>query len=62
MSYIKWNKTLTDYFFNENNKNKEVILYADKTLIEALGSQNNLGNYDDFIKSILIDFNSRCKL
>lgn len=39
MSYIKWNKTLTDYFFNENNKNKEVILYADKTLIEALGSQ-----------------------
>lgn len=62
MSYIKWNKALTNHFFNENNINKEVILYADKNLIFEIGEKNKLGNYDDFIKCILIDFNSRCNL
>jgi hypothetical protein len=62
MNYIKWNKALTKHFFNENNINKEVILYADKNLIFEIGEKYNLGNYDDFIKCILIDFNSRCNL
>lgn len=62
MSYQKWNKALTNHFFNENNINKEVILYADKNLIFKIGEKSNLGNYDDFIKCILVDFNSRCNL
>lgn len=62
MSYSKWNKVLTNHFFNENNKNKEVILYADKNLINELGTKNSLGAYDDFVKCILVDFNSRCNL
>jgi|GEM_PF-2625096 len=62
MSYIRWNKALTNHFFNENNINKEVILYADKNLIFEIGEKSNLGNYDDFIKCILVDFHSRCNL
>jgi len=62
MSYKKWNIALTNYFFNENNINKEVILYADKNLVNEIGEKHGLGNYDDFIKCILIDFNSRCNL
>jgi hypothetical protein len=62
MSYIKWNKALTNHFFNENNINKEVILYADKNLINELGSDNNLGSYDDFIKCILVNLEGRRKI
>jgi hypothetical protein len=39
MSYIKWNKALTNHFFNENNINNEVILYADKNLILEIGKK-----------------------
>lgn len=62
MSYRKWNIALTNHFFNESNESKEVILYADKNLINELGTINNLGSYNDFINCILVDFDSRCNL
>ncbi|MGQ7947157.1 hypothetical protein [Flavobacterium sp. WC2509] len=62
MSYIKWNKALTKHFFNENNINKEVVLYADKNLVFEIGEKYNLGNYDDFIKCILVDLEGRRKI
>jgi hypothetical protein len=58
-SYIKWNKALLNHFFNEKNENKEVILYADEDLIDKIGDQNNLGDYDTFLKIILVDI--ECK-
>ena len=62
MSYQKWNKVLVKHYFNEGNKNKEVILYADKELISDIGQKNELGNYDDFLKTILLDFEDKIKL
>lgn len=62
MSYIKWNKALTNHFFNQQNKDREVILYADKIILNEIGEKNNLGKYEDFIKCILIDFDARCDL
>lgn len=62
MSYIKWNKALTNHFFNQQNKDREVILYADKIILNEIGEKKNLGKYEDFIKCILINFDSRCDL
>ena len=61
-AYEKWNKALIQHYFPEENKNKEIILYADKELISDLGKVNKLGDYDDFLKVILLDFNGKYKL
>jgi hypothetical protein len=58
-NYIKWNKALVKHFFNEKNIGKEIILYVDSDLISSIGQNNNLGSYDDFINTILIDFDFR---
>lgn len=62
MSYQKWNKALIKHYFNEENKNKEVVLYADKELISGIGQKNGLGSYDDFLKVILLDFDAKITL
>jgi len=62
MDYIKWNKALISHFFYQKNEVNEIILYADKTLINEIGQKENLGNYDDFLTCILIDFDKRCDL
>ena len=49
-------------YFNEENKSKEVILYADKELISKIGQKNGLGDYDDFLKTILLGFYAKIKL
>ncbi|MFD2914777.1 hypothetical protein [Psychroserpens luteus] len=54
-NYIKWNNAFLNYFFNKNNKGKEVILYADEDLINKIGEENNLGNYQDFLKTVLVN-------
>jgi hypothetical protein len=61
-NYLKWNKALLDHFFNEKNGQKEVILYADKDLISKIGLLNNLGDYKDFLNSILIDPNKKISI
>lgn len=57
--YLEWNNALINYFFKKENNYKEIILYADKALINDIGEQNNLGNYQDFLENILIDKGSR---
>ena len=61
-AYKNWNKALVKHYFNEENKNKEVILYADKELISKIGQKNGLGDYDDFLKTILLGFHAKIKL
>jgi hypothetical protein len=61
-NYLKWNKALVNHFFNEKNDQKEVILYADKDLISQIGLLNNLGDYNDFLNSILIDLNKKISI
>ena len=61
-AYKNWNKALVKHYFNEENKNKEVILYADKELISKIGQKNGLGDYDDFLKTILLGFYAKIKL
>ncbi|NEW78004.1 MAG: hypothetical protein GZ086_00965 [Gelidibacter sp.] len=62
MDYIKWNEALKNYYFNSGNFYKEVILYADIETINLIGAENNLGNYDDFLKSVLVDFESKIEI
>ena len=59
LNYIKWNKVLLNHFFNEKNDQKEVILYADEDLIDQIGEQNNLGDYNDFLKVVLVDIDTK---
>lgn len=58
-AYVKWNKALINHFFNEENKGKEVILYADPDLISSIGENNNLGSYNEFLKVIISDYEYR---
>lgn len=62
MTYIKWNKVLLNHFFNPDKGKNEIVLYADKTLINSIGKENNLGGYDDFLKCIMIDYEDRILL
>lgn len=62
LNYFKWNKVLLKYFFNEKNENREVILYADEELINEIGKQNDLGDYEDFLKVVLVDKYERASI
>ncbi|MBK5214477.1 MAG: hypothetical protein JJE55_12545 [Flavobacteriaceae bacterium] len=54
--YVSWNKAWLKHFFNEDSIGKEVILYADPDLISSIGNDNNLGNYKDFLKVIIVNY------
>lgn len=58
-TYVSWNKAFINHFFNEDAIGKEVILYADPELISSIGSANNIGNYKDFLKVIIVDYHYR---
>ena len=62
VDYIKWNEALKNYYFNSTNFYKEVILYADIETINLIGSDNNLGDYNDFLSCLLIDYDSKIAL
>ena len=51
MTYLEWNKTIFDYYFNGSNKNDFFVLNATTNLLDELGKglENPL---DDFINSI----------
>ncbi len=36
LSYLEWTERLSLYFFNEEKRDTEVILYADKQIIEKI--------------------------
>lgn len=52
MNYEEWNLCLTKYFFNPEMAGREVILFADCSLINRIGSRENVGveNFIDAIK------------
>lgn len=62
MDYVKWNEALKNYYFNSENFYKEVILYADIETINLIGEENNLGNYEDFLSCVLINYDSKIAL
>jgi hypothetical protein len=40
MNYLEWNNALGEHFFNENNADKEVLLFLDRQLIHQLAKKN----------------------
>lgn len=58
MNYLKWNKSFVNYYF-ENNEDKEIILYADKDIINKIGEKNELGGIEDFLQSLIVDYEGR---
>lgn len=52
MSYLEWNNRLAKYFFNEEMAGREVLLYVDTKLINAIGT--GLGDVNDFKQFVII--------
>lgn len=51
MDYRQWNTCLRDYFFNPDAAGKEVVLFADRPLINRLGARHG-ADVDDFIRAV----------
>ncbi|MCE5285181.1 MAG: hypothetical protein LLG02_04935 [Pelosinus sp.] len=51
MNYQEWNTCLRDYFFNPSAAGREVILFADATLISKIGERSG-ADFNDFITAI----------
>lgn len=51
MRYEEWNSCLLAHFFNDSMAGREVILFADDSLINYIGAPQNVG-LEDFIQSI----------
>ena len=47
MNYLDWSEKLYKHFFNDDNKNQEVVLYTDKNLFDQLFGEE--GGEKDFI-------------
>jgi hypothetical protein len=58
MNYKKWNDAFVNYFFIEN-KDEEILLYADESVINKIGSYHNLGGVEDFLKAIIVNEDDR---
>ena len=54
MSYKQWNNAFVNYFFKEN-KDEEILLYVDETVINKIGKNNELGGISDFLKAIIVN-------
>jgi len=50
VSYFDWNTRLARYYFNEEMAGREVLLYANREIIESLGE--GLGGVRDFINTV----------
>lgn len=51
MEYLKWNDLIAEYFFNEENAGKEVLLYVNDEILKEIGQKNGCG-VDDFINNV----------
>ncbi|MDC1052021.1 hypothetical protein OAQ00_02320 [Flavobacteriaceae bacterium] len=58
MSYKQWNNAFVNYFFKEN-KDEEILLYVDETVINKIGKNNELGGISDFLKAIIVNNDNR---
>ena len=58
MSYKQWNNAFVKYFF-DNDIDEEIILYADRDIINKVGEKNNLGDVEDFLKAIIVNNDNR---
>jgi len=58
MKYLKWNNAIINHYFNEENEEKEVILYFSERIIEEIGKNNfeepEDGYISDFYKALKI--------
>lgn len=55
MNYQLWNKRIFEYFFNENNANKEVLFCVDEDVLVKIGEKFNIATYeilDNFCKVV----------
>lgn len=50
--YIIWNNLIVDHFFNQDNANKEVILFLTEEVIENIGKEKGMG-MKSFIQAII---------
>ncbi len=50
MDYLDWNNRLANHFFNEEIAGREVLLYANKGIIDSIGK--DLGGTTDFIRAV----------
>ncbi|KAF5066018.1 hypothetical protein DSECCO2_268170 [anaerobic digester metagenome] len=51
MRYLEWNKLLAAHYFNPEMAGREVILFADKDLVDRLGAQHHVG-FEDFLHAV----------
>ena len=51
-NYLDWNNRLAQYYFNEEMAGREVLLYANRKIINSIGE--GLGDVADFISSVQV--------
>ena len=51
MDYSSWNDLLVKHYFNSSMAGREVLLYVNSEIVEALGKPYSIG-VDDFIESV----------
>ncbi|MFA4850217.1 MAG: hypothetical protein WC626_10880 [Methanoregula sp.] len=51
LTYLEWNDLLIKKYFNDEMAGKEVIIFADREVIDSIGSEFN-ERYDDFCRAV----------
>ena len=56
MNYLEWNNAIINHYFNNENDEKEVILYFSEEIINEIGESNfalpENGYVEDFFKAL----------
>lgn len=52
MGYWEWNNAISGHFFKEEYAGRTVVLYFDRALIDAIGKENKLGGWTEYIAAI----------
>jgi|GEM_PF-5414278 len=58
-AYKAWNQAVLDFLFHEERRDQPVFLYMDHQLLNKIGSNNELGTYEDFWKSVALGLNGK---
>lgn len=59
--FEKWTDALIDHFFKKDST-EEVYLYINEEELDNIGSENGLGNHEDFLSTFLLSIESRRKI
>ncbi len=51
LTYLEWNDLLIQKYFNDDMAGKEVIIFADREVIDSIGSEFNEG-FDEFCRTV----------